>query len=102
MSAGDKDRSGFHRVGGSLTQGRSHVSTQEHEHCIANMLTDTPGIKCRAADLVGSCLGSGFWENGFWCAAAAARDCFVATLLAMTAQRIPWREGVMKTTYRAS
>jgi len=43
MSAGDKDRSGFHRVGGSLTQARSRDSTQEHEHCTPNMLTDLAG-----------------------------------------------------------
>jgi hypothetical protein len=43
MSAGDKDRSGFHRVGGSLTQARSRDSTKEHEHCSPHMLTDLPG-----------------------------------------------------------
>jgi hypothetical protein len=43
MSAGDKDRSGFHRVGGSLTQARSRDSTQEHEHCSPHMLADLPG-----------------------------------------------------------
>src|SRR6267142_476986 len=42
MSAGDKDRPGFHRLGGSLTQGRSRDSTEEHEHCTANMLTIRP------------------------------------------------------------
>jgi hypothetical protein len=37
-----------------------HVSTPEHEHCILNMLTDTPGIKCRAADPAGSASGLGY------------------------------------------
>jgi hypothetical protein len=46
MSAGDKDRSGFHRLGGSLTQARSRASTEEHEHCTRHMLADLPGIKC--------------------------------------------------------
>jgi hypothetical protein len=43
ISAGDKDRSGFHRVGGSLRQARSRDSTEEHEHCTPNMLADLPG-----------------------------------------------------------
>lgn len=52
MSAGDKDRSGFHRVGGSLTQARSHASAFEHEHCSPNMLTDLPGSSaCGSAAL---------------------------------------------------
>ena len=51
MSAGDKDRSRFHRVGGSLTQARSRDSTQEHEHCIANMLTDL--AESSAYDILG-------------------------------------------------
>jgi hypothetical protein len=42
MSAGDKDRSGFHRLGGSLTQARSRDSTREHEHCTLHMLADPP------------------------------------------------------------
>src|SRR6266403_678285 len=43
MSAGDKDRSGFHRAGGSLTQNQSRDSNQEHEHCMPNMLADPAG-----------------------------------------------------------
>jgi hypothetical protein len=34
MSAGDKDRASFHRVGGSLSQARSRDSTEKHEHCV--------------------------------------------------------------------
>jgi hypothetical protein len=46
MSAGDKDRTSFHRVGGSLSQARSRDSTEEHEHCVANMLAQSYMIKC--------------------------------------------------------
>jgi hypothetical protein len=49
-----------------------HVSTPEHEHCILNMLTDTPGIKCRAADLAGSASGLGYGRT-------AERDCWRLT-----------------------
>ena len=63
MSAGDKDRSGFHRVGGSLTQNQSRDPTQEHEHCMPNMLADPAGIKCQPADRVAFRRGSGPWEE---------------------------------------
>ena len=46
MSAGDKDRTSFHRVGGSLSQARSRESTKKHEHCVANMLAQSSMIKC--------------------------------------------------------
>ena len=38
MSAGDKDRTSFHHVGGSLSQVRSRESTEKHENCVRNML----------------------------------------------------------------
>ena len=44
--AGDKDRTSFHRVGGSLSQARSRDSTEGHEHCAANMLVQSSMIKC--------------------------------------------------------
>jgi len=46
MLAGDKDRSSFHRIGGLLTQARSRGSTEEHEHCTANMQGQANMIKC--------------------------------------------------------
>ena len=51
MSAGDKDRTSLHRIGGSLTQARSRDSTQEHEHCAANMLADL--AESSACDILG-------------------------------------------------
>src|SRR5437660_7972987 len=104
MSAGDKDRSGFHRVGGSLTQNRSRDSNQEHEHCTPNMSTDLPGSSANPPTSSASA-GSGHGRSGF-CSLRAAeravvmasaatqswrmeffehRDCFVALrLLVMT------------------
>jgi hypothetical protein len=71
MSAGDKDRSGFHRVGGSLTQARSRDSTQEHEHCTPDMLADRPGSS--ACGILGrASRRKNMWRNLNWLLLAGA------------------------------
>jgi hypothetical protein len=43
---GIKTEPAFHRIGGSLTQAQSRVSTGEHEHCVPNMPARGAEIKC--------------------------------------------------------
>jgi hypothetical protein len=50
VSAGDKDRSGFHRAGGTLTQGRSRVSDLGARTLHGEYADGSGWIKCRPAN----------------------------------------------------
>src|ERR1700730_3746428 len=81
MSAGDKDRSGFHRVGGSLTQNRSRDPTQEHEHCMPNMLAHLAGSSANPPTASPSAADLDHGRSGF-CSSARRSQ-----LLSLRAQR---------------